>query len=87
MGGVEGRGGGGQETKPAELWRLSSPAASSSSRPAGMCVFGRVLEAALLSAAHPAPQTRQSCRPAAEWEVRIPQKKPFSLNSTSITQC
>lgn len=51
--------------KPVELQRLSSPAAAtstSSSRPTGMCVCERVLEAALLSAAHPALQTLQSCR-------------------------
>lgn len=38
------------------------------------CVFGRVLEAALLSAAHPALHTPQSCRTGAgarEWEVRM----------------
>lgn len=57
------KGGGGMGQKPVELQRLSSPAAStSSSRPTGMCVCERVLEAALLSAAHPALQTLQSCR-------------------------
>lgn len=66
---------GGKGQKPVELQRLSPPThhrhphhippaatSTSSSRPTGMCVCERVLEAALLSAAHPALQTPPGCR-------------------------